>query len=101
MRWSPHGRTVVVAAGASLLLGALIVYGVVRGQTKSLEIYGDAPAFKLTDQLERPVSSDEFRGKVVVANFVYTNCPDICRAPAAGLLPQRQQLYDHAVTSAS
>jgi len=78
MRWSSNRRAVAVAAGASLLLGALIVYGVVRGQTKSLQIYGDAPPFKLTDHLDRPVSSDEFRGRVIVANFVYTKCPDIC-----------------------
>ena len=78
MRWSSNRRAVAVTAGASLLLGVLIVYGVVRGQATSLELYGDAPAFKLTDHLERPVSSDEFRGKVVVANFVYTKCPDIC-----------------------
>ena len=68
----------LAAVGASLLLGVLVVYGVGRDQPKPLTVFGDAPVFTLTDHLERPVSSDELRGKVVVANFVYTKCRDIC-----------------------
>ena len=32
----------------------------------------------LTDHLEHPLSSESLRGKVVLANFVFTNCTDIC-----------------------
>ena len=66
------------AVAASLLLGGLVVYGVGRDQARPLTVFGDAPAFTLTDHLERPVRSDELRGKVVVANFIYTKCRDIC-----------------------
>lgn len=39
-----------------------------------------APDFALTDQLGRPVSLGEFRGKLVVLNFLYTRCPmaEVC-----------------------
>jgi protein SCO1/2 len=72
-------RALLLPAGLGLALLALVGYrswGL--SQAQSLEVFGEAPSFALTDQLDRPVSSDELRGKVVVANFIYTNCPDIC-----------------------
>ncbi len=63
----------------ALLLLALLGYvSLNRAQATRLEVYGTVPNFVLTDQLARPVSSDEVRGTVVVANFIYTHCPDIC-----------------------
>jgi protein SCO1/2 len=38
----------------------------------------DAPAFTLQDAAGRTVSLSDLRGKVVILNFVYTNCPDVC-----------------------
>lgn len=38
----------------------------------------EAPAFTLQDADGRVVGPDTLRGKVVVLNFVYTNCPDVC-----------------------
>ncbi|MGI9007497.1 MAG: SCO family protein [Streptosporangiaceae bacterium] len=37
-----------------------------------------APAFTLTDQVGRPVSMSQFRGKTVVLTFMDTHCTDIC-----------------------
>lgn len=37
-----------------------------------------APSFRLTDPEGREVGLDDFRGKVVVLHFIYTNCPDVC-----------------------
>ncbi|WP_331374764.1 SCO family protein [Sinorhizobium chiapasense] len=37
-----------------------------------------APAFTLQDAAGRTVGLGDLRGKVVVLNFVYTNCPDVC-----------------------
>lgn len=72
----------VVSALTWLAVAALLVllgYGHwSQTQAQRLEVYGQMPPFVLTDQYERTVSSDEFRGKVLVANFIYTNCPDIC-----------------------
>ena len=37
-----------------------------------------APSFTLQDSEGKPVSLVDFRGKVVILHFVYTNCPDVC-----------------------
>lgn len=37
-----------------------------------------ASAFTLQDSGDRVVRLSDFRGKVVVLNFIYTNCPDVC-----------------------
>ncbi len=39
---------------------------------------GELPAFALTDQLGRPFGRDDLRGKVWVADFVFTSCSDAC-----------------------
>jgi protein SCO1/2 len=73
-----------LSGSLALVLGVLLVLAGARTsapyQMKSGGVgdFGAAPAFTLTDQLERPVSSDMFRGKVVVADFIYTSCTDIC-----------------------
>lgn len=38
----------------------------------------EAPSFSLQDADGRVVSLAGLRGKVVVLNFIYTNCPDVC-----------------------
>ncbi len=37
-----------------------------------------APEFTLRDAHGNPVRLSDFAGKVVVLNFIYTNCPDVC-----------------------
>ena len=80
------------------LLMALVGYRAFSlTHAQSLEIFGDAPAFTLTDQLERPVSSNEFRGKVVVANFIYTHCKDICPLLSAQMQAFQERLRQEHV----
>jgi protein SCO1 len=86
MNWLLKRRLLLVgiSVGMALVLGVLLVLAAARastpGQTESgaVDDFGAAPAFTLTDQLERPVSSDMFRGKIVIADFIYTSCTDIC-----------------------
>jgi len=88
MNWLLKRRLLFVgiSGGMALVLGVLLLAlaaaraGVPsKGQgSGTSDDFGTAPAFTLTDQLERPVRSDMFRGKVVVANFIYTSCTDIC-----------------------
>ena len=37
-----------------------------------------APDFALVDADGKPVGLADFHGKVVVLNFIYANCPDVC-----------------------
>ena len=61
-----------------VLLGLLGYQQLSRARAERLEVYGPAPAYTLIDQHGRPVSSEAFAGKVVLANFIYTHCIDIC-----------------------
>ena len=38
----------------------------------------EAPGFALEDRHGRKVSLADFRGKVVIANFIYARCKDAC-----------------------
>ncbi|MGE3956550.1 MAG: SCO family protein [Vicinamibacterales bacterium] len=51
-----------------------------RPRVEPVEVGAPVPDFTLVDQRERSVSLSQFRGKVVVANFVYTTCalPNFC-----------------------
>ncbi len=43
-----------------------------------LPVLYEAPGFTLTNQDSLEVELSDFRGKVVVVDFIYTRCPDIC-----------------------
>ncbi len=43
-----------------------------------LPILREATDFALTNQNEQEVRLSDFRGKVVVMDFIYTSCPDVC-----------------------
>ena len=43
-----------------------------------LPVLGEAPDFALINQDNLEVRLSDFRGKVVVMNFIYTTCPDAC-----------------------
>ena len=45
---------------------------------KPLEHYRGLPAFALTNQDREPVTLDDLKGKVWLADFVYTTCPGPC-----------------------
>lgn len=105
-------RVLMVAVGLATVLAVLAYRSLAMDEAQSLRFFGNAPTFVLTDHLERPVSSDELRGKVVVANFIYTNCVDICpllsvrmqalqaRLREEGLLGRRVQLLSFTVDPA-
>lgn len=68
----------VLALDLVLVISLAAYVGINRSEARDLRDYGAAPSWQLTDQMGRQVSSEQVRGKVVVANFIYTNCPDIC-----------------------
>ncbi len=43
-----------------------------------LPVLYEAPGFTLTNQDSLEVELSDFRGKVVLLNFIYVRCPDIC-----------------------
>lgn len=51
-----------------------------------------APDFTLTDYRGQAISLSDFRGKVVVLTFIYTQCPDVCPVIARNLQTAYEQL---------
>lgn len=45
--------------------------------------FGRAPDFSLTERAGKPIKSADLAGKVWVANFIYTHCPDSCPIQSA------------------
>ena len=80
----------VAAAVLGLIVVAAAVTPPAAHSLKSLEnqlggrekyfqpINEEAPEFELHDAEGRAVSLIDFRDKVVVLHFIYTNCPDVC-----------------------
>lgn len=92
------------AAALAALVAALAVSGAGAGcngqadaeRAAQLDVLGAVPEFSFVDQAGRAVSSADLRGRVHVANFIFTRCPTIC--PTSSLKMQRlgERLADHA-----
>jgi protein SCO1 len=53
------------------------------GRNAFRDVGDRSPAFTLYDQDNRVVSTDQFKGKRIVLNFIYTRCPVATMCPAA------------------
>ena len=74
-------RIITTALWAVLVVAMLGVIGTglwAKFRPDPLPSYYDAPAFSLTDQEGRAFKSDDLRGKVWVADFIFTRCPGAC-----------------------
>ena len=49
-----------------------------RVATESVPILGSIPDFVLIDQNSKPFGTEQLRGSVWVADFIFTSCPDMC-----------------------
>lgn len=76
MRATRDGR--LGLSSASLVVALLFTVTVACRPTSSLPVLFPAPDFSLTDQDGRPFSASDLAGRVVLADFVYTTCTDIC-----------------------
>jgi protein SCO1/2 len=73
-------RTLLISVTAALAVAALSACSPDKPQFKSIDITGAdyAKGFSLTDQEGVQRSLQDFKGKVVVVFFGFTQCPDIC-----------------------
>jgi protein SCO1/2 len=49
-----------------------------KGEIGRKEVKTPAPSFTLTDQNGKPFHFKPASGKLVLVNFIYTTCPDVC-----------------------
>jgi protein SCO1/2 len=72
------GSPLVWGALLAVLFGLPILRSVTRRLGASPAILGTLPAFALTDQRGQPFGTRELRGKVWVADFIFTACQEAC-----------------------
>ncbi len=57
-----------------------------------LPVLGAAPPFTLTDQTGQPFGSADVKGRVVIADFIYTRCTDACPLLSATMRDLQERL---------
>lgn len=67
-------------AGLVLAISGVFVSTLLQPTSPPLPVYGTVPDFKLTNQFSQPVTLATLRGKVWVADIIFTRCPGPCLA---------------------
>lgn len=91
-------------AHAALLLAVLLLaacdrlYSAARGPFQGIDVTGGdlGGEMRLTGHDGKPRTLADFRGKVVVVIFGYTNCPDVCPAALADAASTMKRLGEDA-----
>lgn len=83
----------LVAAGLFVLREAEVA----RLAHHRLPRLGVVPLFQLTDQNNQPFSSSQLRGKIWLADFIYTTCPGPCAMISTRLSETQKPLRDTGV----
>lgn len=61
-----------------VLVLAPIAGALARQMPEQPGVFGTLPSFELTNEKKQPFGSEQLRGKIWVANFVFTSCPSVC-----------------------
>lgn len=66
--------------GLSLLIFSLIFLGGqgVPAAAESPPVYGEIPDFRLTNQSGKPFALADLKGKIWIADFIFTRCAGVC-----------------------
>jgi protein SCO1/2 len=79
-----------------LLSLSLLLAAACRGQPELPKI-AQVPAFSLRDQDGAAVDRDKLRGRIWIANFMFTSCPDVCPILTGKLASVRGRLVGDRV----
>jgi protein SCO1/2 len=92
-------RTVALALLVPALLSGCTDHQQVQKQeqvaTKSNEVSNlgwQVPAFQFTDQNGKPFGLSDLKGKVWLADFIFTQCPDVCPPMTANMARVQREL---------
>jgi len=81
----------VPLATALLVVVVLVLKGRADNSPK-LPVHRDAPTFTLEDQSARSFKSESLRGRVWIANFIFTRCEVVCPLTTAKMVKIQRQL---------
>jgi protein SCO1/2 len=71
-------KRALIPALAIIVIGSTAAVAMLRARTVELPRYGEVPAFTLKDAAGQPFGSAQLDGRVWVADFIFTTCPEIC-----------------------
>ncbi len=100
-------RTAVIlaalGAGVALVASAAAAWWASRAASPSAEAtletlgtYGAVPPFTLTERSGRRVTVDDLRGRVWVADFIYTECTETCPTQSLQFAQLQREFWDAA-----
>ncbi len=85
-------RAIYVLAAMSTVFALTVTYLETHRPSNDLPCYHTLPAFSLTSQDGQTVTLDDLKGKVWLADFVYTTCPGPCPLITAHMSRLQQKL---------
>lgn len=62
----------------AMVIAVPLMRAVLTPPPPELPVLGTLPSFALTDQTGASFGSEQLKGKIWVANFIFTRCPTIC-----------------------
>jgi protein SCO1/2 len=86
------GLGIIIGTALWLRLGPHPQFGGSRGSTEGLSQYGSVPDFALTERSGSTITLAQLRGKIWIANFIYTTCTDTCPLQTA-MIAKLQEEY--------
>ena len=81
-----------VVASLTIVFAGTVTSLELKPAGKGLPSYHALPAFTFTNQDGQPVTLDDLKGKVWLADFVYTTCPGPCPLITAHMARLQQKL---------
>lgn len=67
---------------------------IVKGKPATDTIWHTLPDFTMTNQYGKTVTWDSLKGKIVIADFFFTRCPNICGVMTANMRRLQQSIYN-------
>ena len=87
----------VLVVGMVAVIGTGLWARQERKPAVDLPVLYPAPEFQFTNQDGQAVTNEDLRGKVWVAAFIFTNCPDVCPMMAARMAALQKRVEDESV----
>jgi protein SCO1/2 len=79
----------------TLLLVGVTLAAVQRGRTSGLPEIAIVPGFRITNQRGKPFGLEDLAGRVWIANFMFTSCPDVCPLLTQRMVALHRRLASH------